>query len=131
MKICPVLTTANTEPIINKFTIMAKFEIFKRTDEQFHFNLKADNGKVILTSEGYTAKAGAQNGIEAVKKNAADKAMYQVIESKDGQYYFNLKSPNGQVIGTSEMYVTFDNMNEGVARVEKLAPDAEVVDLTV
>ena len=110
---------------------MAKFEIFMREDDQYHFNLKADNGKVILTSEGYKAKAGAQNGIESVKKNASDKAMYEVIESKDGQYYFNLKASNGQVVGTSEMYVTFDNMNEGVARVEKLAPTADVVDLTV
>ena len=110
---------------------MAKFELFKRTDDQFHFHLKADNGKIILTSEGYHAKDGAKNGIESVKKNAGNPAMYEVLESKDNQWYFNLKAGNGQVIGTSETYTTFDNMNEGIALVEKYGPCAPVEDLTL
>jgi uncharacterized protein YegP (UPF0339 family) len=39
-------------------------------NEQFYFNLKASNGQIIGTSEMYTAKAGRDNGIESVKKNA-------------------------------------------------------------
>lgn len=110
---------------------MAKFEIFKGKDDLFRFNLKADNGKVILVSESYKAKAGAQNGIESVKKNAGDPARYEMLESKDGQCYFNLKALNGEIIGTSEMYVNFDNANEGIAVVEAKAAGADVVDLTV
>jgi uncharacterized protein len=50
----------------------AKFEIFKDKGGEFRFNLKAGNGEVIASSEGYASTASAQNGIESVKKNAAD-----------------------------------------------------------
>ena len=33
---------------------MGKFEIKTRKNGEFQFNLKATNGQVILTSEGYT-----------------------------------------------------------------------------
>ena len=51
---------------------MGKFVITKRANGEFQFNLKAGNGQVILTSEGYTTLAACKNGIESVKKNAPD-----------------------------------------------------------
>lgn len=48
----------------------AKFELFTDRAGEFRFNLKAANGEVIATSEGYTAKASALNGIESVRVNA-------------------------------------------------------------
>lgn len=48
----------------------AKFEVFKNKKGEFQFILKAPNGEVIATSEGYNNKAGCMNGIESVKKNA-------------------------------------------------------------
>lgn len=50
----------------------AKLEIRKGASGQFTFNLKAGNGEIILTSEQYKEKAGAENGIASVKKNAPD-----------------------------------------------------------
>ena len=47
-----------------------KFELKKAKDGQFHFNLLATNGQVILSSEMYKAKDSALNGIESVQKNA-------------------------------------------------------------
>lgn len=49
-----------------------KFEMYEDKAGEFRFRLKARNGEIIATSEGYTAKAGCLNGIESVKKNAAD-----------------------------------------------------------
>jgi uncharacterized protein YegP (UPF0339 family) len=49
----------------------AKFEISKDVAGEFRFKLVATNGECIAISEGYTAKEGALNGIESVKKNAA------------------------------------------------------------
>ncbi len=49
-----------------------KFVITKDKKGEFRFALKAGNGEVIAISEGYTTKSGAQNGIESVRKNAAD-----------------------------------------------------------
>ena len=47
-----------------------KFEMYQDKAGEFRFRLKARNGEIIGTSEGYTAKAGCLNGIESVKKNA-------------------------------------------------------------
>ena len=47
-----------------------KFEMYQDKAGEYRFRLKATNGQVIATSEGYTAKAGCINGIESVKKNA-------------------------------------------------------------
>ena len=49
-----------------------KFEMYTDKKGEFRFRLKARNGEVIATSEGYTAKAGCLNGIESVKKNVVD-----------------------------------------------------------
>ncbi|WP_144783859.1 DUF1508 domain-containing protein [Microbacterium sp. BH-3-3-3] len=47
-----------------------KFELYKSPNGQFRFRLKAANGEIIASSEAYTTKAAAANGIESVKKNA-------------------------------------------------------------
>ncbi len=49
-----------------------KFEIYADKKGETRFRLKATNGQVIAASEGYTTKASCKNGIESVKKNAAD-----------------------------------------------------------
>lgn len=49
-----------------------KFEVYKDKAGEFRFRLKATNGQVIATGEGYKALAGCMNGIESVKKNAPD-----------------------------------------------------------
>lgn len=49
-----------------------KFEIYLDKGGEYRFRLKATNGQIIAVSEGYTAKPGCLNGIESVRKNAAD-----------------------------------------------------------
>ena len=52
-----------------------KFEVYADKAGEFRFRLKATNGEIIATSEGYASKAGCLNGIESVKKNAPDAAV--------------------------------------------------------
>lgn len=110
---------------------MGKFVITKRKNGEFQFSLKATNGQEILGSEGYTTMAACKNGIESVKKNAADEARFERKEAKNGAPYFVLKAGNGQVIGQSEMYSSEASRDNGIASVMKNAPEAEVVDETV
>ena len=49
-----------------------KYEVYLDKAGEFRFRLKAKNGEIIATSEGYKAKASCLNGIESVKKNAPD-----------------------------------------------------------
>ena len=101
------------------------FELKKKGD-QYHFNLKASNGQVILTSEMYNSKAAAKNGIESIQKNCSDDARYEKKTAKNGKFHFNLKSTNGQIIGSSQMYSAESGMNNGIESVKKNAPGAEV-----
>lgn len=109
-----------------------KFEIHENESGKFYFRLKAANGQVILSSQGYTTKANAKNGIESVVKNAASKDNFETNTASDGRFYFNLLSAaNKQVIGTSQMYASKVTMEAGIESVMRTAPLAEVVDLTV
>ena len=47
-----------------------KFEVYTDKKGEFRFRLKAGNGQIIATGEGYKAKSGCLNGIESIKKNA-------------------------------------------------------------
>ena len=49
-----------------------KFEVYVDKAGEFRFRLKARNGEIILSSEGYKGKPACLNGIESVKKNAPD-----------------------------------------------------------
>ena len=49
-----------------------KFELYTDKSGEYRFRLKAGNGEVIATSEGYSSKSAALNGIDSVRRNAAD-----------------------------------------------------------
>ena len=47
-----------------------KFEVYVDKAGEFRFRLKAKNGEIIATGEGYKAKNSCLNGIESIRKNA-------------------------------------------------------------
>ncbi|WP_282846448.1 YegP family protein [Microbacterium oxydans] len=49
-----------------------KFELYTDKSGEYRFRLKAGNGEVIAISEGYSSKSAALNGIDSVRRNAAD-----------------------------------------------------------
>ena len=49
-----------------------KFEVYTDKAGELRFRLKARNGEIIATSEGYTTKPNCLNGVESVKKNAPE-----------------------------------------------------------
>ena len=108
-----------------------KFELKKNDSGKFMFNLKASNGRVILTSQLYRTKAAAQTGIESVRQHAAADANFERKTSTAGEPYFVLKAANRQVIGTSEMYNAAASMDKGIASVQAHAPEAAISDLFV
>ena len=107
---------------------MGKFVISVRKNGEFQFNLKATNGQVILSSEGYTTKAACLNGVESVKKNSVEEKRFEKKTAANGKTYFVLKATNGQVIGQSQMYATEKSRDNGIASVAKNAPEAPVIE---
>lgn len=105
---------------------MGKFIIKTGKDGQKYFNLKAGNGEVILSSEGYTGLTGCKKGIASVMKNGIDKTKFEKKAAKNGKFFFVLLAVNKQVIGKSEMYETEKARDNGIASVVKNAGNATV-----
>lgn len=106
------------------------YELSKSSNEQFKFVLKAGNGEIILTSELYTAKSGAKNGIESVQKNSQDGNNFAREVAKNGKPYFNLKAANHQIIGTSQMYSSVTARDNGIRSVMDNGKTTTIKDLT-
>ena len=49
-----------------------KFELYLDAAKKYRWRLKAGNGEIIAVGEAYESKAGAQNGIDSVKRNAPE-----------------------------------------------------------
>ncbi len=94
------------------------FELHKSSDQKFVFNLKADNNQIILTSQTYTTRQHALDGIESVRKNSLKDEQYLRKLSTAKQPYFVLNAPNGETIGSSQMYSSASAMEAGIASVK-------------
>lgn len=119
---------------------MGKF-VVRNTATGIKFDLKAGNGEVIATSEVYTTEAACLNGINSVKTNCVGEVEDQTVEGfekvkhpkfevftdKAGEFRFNLKAKNGEIIASSEGYKTKASCLNGVESVKKNAPEAEIV----
>ena len=121
---------------------MGKFAV-KTVKTGIKFNLKANNGEIIATSEIYNSKASCLNGIESVRKNAPiapieDQTVegfaveknpkFEVYVDKAGEFRFRLKARNGEIIAASEGYKAKASCLNGIASVKKNAEDSEVVE---
>lgn len=110
---------------------MGKFIITQRINKEYQFNLKAGNGEIILTSEGYAQKASCYKGIESVRINSQDDSRYERRIAVNNKDYFVIKARNGEIIGQSQFYNSKSAMENGIASVKANAPTAEIIDQTL
>ena len=106
------------------------FELSKASNGEFMFLLKAGNHEVILTSETYKNRGGAENGIASVAKNCADDSNYERKTAVNGKEYFLLKAANHQIIGTSQMYSSAAARDKGIESVKTNGASTEIKDAT-
>jgi hypothetical protein len=106
---------------------MSKFEVYQSGKKnEFRFRLKADNGQIILSSEGYTSKAACLNGIASVKKNAKDPKKIAKTQTPGNMFRFSVVAANNEVIGISQNYKSESGRNNGVDSVMRNATKAEI-----
>ncbi len=84
-----------------------------------HFNLIATNGQVILTSLMYSSPEECRAAIESVRENCTDDNRFDRKTSTNNKHFFNLTSPDGQIIGKSELYESLTSMEKGIASVKR------------
>lgn len=107
-----------------------KYLIHAAGKDQFHWDLKAGNAETILSSEMYSAKQGAETGIESCRANSSKDTSYSRLTSKNIQPYFVLKAANGEIIGTSQMYGSEAARDHGITACMKEGPSAVTQDGT-
>ncbi|OZB04586.1 MAG: hypothetical protein B7X54_07585 [Idiomarina sp. 34-48-12] len=105
----------------------ARYEIFQGTNNQYYFRLRAANSEIILQSEGYVTRQGAENGVQSVRTHSPYDRFYSRLPSSDNKYYFNLNAANNQVIGTSQRYTTSTAREVGIESVKRNGPTAPLV----
>ena len=103
-----------------------KFEIFSGKDNRYYFRLSPENGKIVLTSEGYASLSEAKKGVAMVKLNAGISSRFEKRMSQNQQSYFVLLAKNGEIVGTSETYKSSQDRDNGIRAVKTYASEAKV-----
>jgi hypothetical protein len=102
------------------------FEVYKDAREEHRFRLKAPNGEIIASGEGYSTKAACLNGINSIKENCVIPERFETYQDNIGEWRFRLKAANGQIIATGEGYSSKDGLANGIKSVTKYALSAEI-----
>jgi uncharacterized protein len=96
--------------------------------EPFSFVFVNEDGKTIIKSENYAQKASAKNGIESIKKNCQEDSRYELKESSNGKAFFNIKSTNGQIVGTSALFDSEAIRSSAISELKAKSADAQVIE---
>ncbi len=99
--------------------------------EPFTFSFLNSEGASVVRSENYAVKKSCLNGIESVRKNSQTESRYELAESKNGKFYFNLKATNGQVVATSALFASAEQRSDAIAFLKTHAPAMPVEELVV
>lgn len=105
------------------------FEIFVGKDSKFEFRLKAANGEPVLFGPGFKTKSESVRAVSDVMYHGQSSARFVQKERPDGQFYFQLKSPIGRLLGWSEYYSSRVAMLNGIRAVRTAAKSAHIADL--
>lgn len=119
---------------------MSKF-VIRLVASGVKFDLRADNGETVATSEVYTARAACLRGIESLRRCAAAGKLldttqdsrkpptnprFEIFQDKRGSFRFRLRSRNGEIIAHSEPYTTKEACMDGIESVIHSASAAEI-----
>lgn len=92
----------------------------------FYFELFANNGEKLLSSEEYTTYIGAVNGIATHKSNI-EKGNFRISLTKRGDYIYKLLNGNGQLLCLGEHYKTKGRCQSAVESVKRFAMNSPVL----
>jgi uncharacterized protein YegP (UPF0339 family) len=110
--------------------MIASFEIKKTTEGRYMFHLRSASDQILLTSQTYATREGAEHGIVSVKQNAGHDERYEEKTGTNGEPYFVLHAANRLVLGRSEMYPSTAAMRKAMESVKKNGPIAGILDLS-
>lgn len=119
---------AKKEPAAKPTKVLGKYEIFPEAGF-FKYRLKANNGEILLVSNGYTTREGARAGIETLKKNVSD-GNAKIITDKNGFSQFRIYTQNdSRLVVAGEFYSTSANAQKALQSAQRFYGNDRIVDL--
>lgn len=109
---------------------MGMYEISKSNNGQFRVALRSFNGELLLISENFKSKASAVNLVDSIAKNAINYDNFDIKETSNGKYYFDLKASNHQILATSKFYEDMASLTIGLELVKRNSLSNKIIDLT-
>ncbi len=110
---------------------------------QHMVTVKAGNGEVLMWSEEYASKQGAQKAIETLQDKAFCAPVYDLIvgekpsgdrfeidDTKNDQFMTRFRASNGEIMIWSETYTAKHNAKACAENVRNNIRSAEIVDET-
>ena len=105
-----------------------KYEVYPEAGF-FKYRLKANNGEILIVSNGYKTRDGAHKGIDTLKKNVAT-GVAKIIIDKKGYGQFRIFTPNdSRLIVAGEFYPNPAGAQSALNSVEKFYGTDKIVDL--
>ncbi len=92
----------------------------------YFFELFANNGEKLLSSEEYTTYTGAVNGIQTHRRNIKQNN-FRISLTKRGDYIYKLLNGNGQLLCLGEHYKTKRLCQNAVDSVQRFALNSPVL----
>ena len=70
-----------------------KFELYTDAAGKYRFRLKAGNGEIIAVGEAYNSKMSAMNGIDSIKRHAAEASVHDMTSDMSDK---QMQKPSAQ-----------------------------------
>lgn len=121
--------------------MIGRFIITKLPSGDYSFELRAGNGEPIAEiTQTFPTVESCENIIDSIRRNAnseiEDRTLakwkavpypkFEVYKDISGDFFFRLRSANGEIIATSESYTTKGACMKGIRSIGKNAPSCEI-----
>jgi uncharacterized protein YegP (UPF0339 family) len=113
-----------TPATINTTTKSAKGKWKVEKDENgYSARLYANNGQLMIATEGVSSRATAEKAVENVKKHSAA-GNFIIDKDKFGRFYYKLRNAQKSVICIGEAYDKLDSCTSALESVRRFAETA-------
>jgi hypothetical protein len=124
----PVAAEAVEAAPAEEVKILGKYEVFPEEDE-YKYRLKANNGEILIVSNGYSSRPGAKSGIETLKRNV-EGGVTRIVTDKNGYSQFRIFNANeSRLIVSGEFYKSKDRAESASNSVKRFYATDKIVDL--
>lgn len=94
-------------------------EIVREKEDDYKFTLKAESGNVLLHSVLFKNEDDINRIVKSLNIIQHRRSVFERMTNHSGDFLFNLKNLNGQVIGTSQSYGSEAGMENGIKNLKK------------